>query len=79
MFRVIGNAIGGKTTGMSHFTHYLIKVEAVSHNEVVRNGEPTIVTFEAITQWSNLFAKYTKSRVNAIDHRIHGRKLHHPL
>ena len=59
MFRVIGNAIGGKTTGMSHFTHYLIKVEAVSHNEVVRNGEPTVDTFEAITQWSNLFAKYT--------------------
>ena len=58
MFSVIGNTVRRKTTGMSHFTHHLIKIEAVSHDEVVWNDEPTVIALETITQRRVLFAKY---------------------
>lgn len=42
---------------MGHFTHYFIKVETVSHNEVVWDDKPTVIALKAITQRSVLFAK----------------------
>ena len=57
VFCVILNAVLINTSHVGHFAHDLVEIEAISHNEHVRDNEPAVIALVPAAQRGVLLAE----------------------